>query len=462
MKFKLFTIVFLVGYYASFAQFGTEQLISMEAELPVSIIVADLDGDGFKDVLTGARSSNEVAWFKNVDGYGSFGPIIPIWQSNEVKRVQMADLDGDGDLDIIVCNNLLDTVHWHENLNGAGAFGTRQIVDMSADGVFDAVGADIDGDGDMDIVAAIDFEQSAVWYENLDGAGNFGTENSISFLLPSCRSVFPVDIDNDGDLDVVANSAGSTTISWFENTDGQGTFGPQNIVASGDPTYASDVISRDIDGDGDFDIIGTYNGADTVFWFENLDGAGNFSTEKLVTNEALQCTSIFAADLDNDGDQDVIYGSTPSAIEETSEVAWSENLDGLGNFGPKQVLSDKLMLTREVFAVDVDSDGDQDIFATSQNNNKIVWFENRTILGVDNNVIDTVAVYPNPTQSVLFISSPNIELIQVTITNNQGKTVVETKGKTNEVDVSALSSGVYVVTLSANKNVKIVKQFIKE
>lgn len=444
------------------AQFAAEQIISTEAELPVSIAIVDIDGDGFLDVVSGSRYTNGVAWFKNIDGQGSFGPLQLIDSSPEIWNVKAADLDGDDDIDVIVSAPSLDRVFWHENLDGLGVFGPQRVIDNAADNVNDAIAADIDGDGDLDIVSAIDFEQSAVWYENKDGLGNFYPRKYISFLLLSCRSVFPADIDNDGDLDVVANSAGNVTISWFENIDGQGNFGPQHIVnEQPQPTYVSDVFCADIDGDGDLDIIGAANGENRVLWHENLDGLGAFGPQRIVTNEALSCTSIFCVDLDNDGDIDVVFGSTFSSNEENSEVAWCENLDGSGNFGAKQVIGNTLQLTRAVYAADIDGDTDMDVFAASQNNNKVVWYENLTVLGVTDNSLVDIKVYPNPSSDKIFIDSTNKFIDQVVIYDILGKQLFSKHENVKEVDISHLQNGMYFLRI-ATDNGELIKKIIKE
>ena len=458
MKTKII-IFFIFVQSMVYAQFGPEQIIGTEAELPVSLMVADMDGDSFLDILCGSRSTNGVTWYKNMDGLGAFGPLQLIIDLPEIYNVHAADLNGDGYTDVIVSATSLDRILWLKNLDGSGSFGTPQIIDNAADNVNDAIAVDIDGDGDLDIVAAIDQQSSAAWYENLDGLGNFSARKLISSGLLACRSVFAADIDNDGDLDVVANSADMVTISWFENLDGQGVFGPQNIVA-GQAPYVADVFCADIDGDGDLDIMGCTNGDNRVAWHENLDGLGTFGPQRVVTNEALQCTSIFCADLDHDGDMDVLYGSTPSAIVENSEIAWSENLDGLGTFGPKQVIGNTLKLTRAVYAADIDGDTDMDVFAASQNNNKVVWYENLTILGVGDNSNSNLRVYPNPSNDKIFIDSKKESIEGIIVYNVLGKQLFSKKGNLKELDISNLQNGMYFLQITTEEG-SFVKKILK-
>ncbi len=458
MRFQL--LCFLISH-SVFAQFGPEQLISTEVNGPVSIVVADMDGDTYPDVVTGARFTNEVAWFKNLDGLGNFSEVQHISSSDETRSVHVADLDMDGDLDVLAAGTAADQIFWQENLDGQGNFGPQQNIDTDADNVNDAIGADLDGDGLLDVLAAIDFQQSAVWYKNL-GGGVFGARQEISFTVLSCRSIYAADLDNDGDLDVVANSGGSVTVSWFENLDGLGTFGPKRVVA-GEALYVADVVCADIDGDADLDIMGVTNAEGKVAWHENLDGQGNFGPQRVVTNLAMSCTSIHLADLDNDGDMDVIFGNTPTSTEETSEVAWSENVDGLGNFGPKQVLTTAFQFTKQVYAADVDGDTDMDIFAVAQNNDKVAWFENLTILGIDEqSLVNKISIYPNPANSILHINAKRASLSSITISDSSGKLLSTIIEEVDQIDVSHYNSGVYLVTLESVSGYKSVKKFLKE
>ncbi len=81
--------------------------------------------------------------------------------------------------------------------------------------------------------------------------------------------------------------------------------------------------------------------------------------------------SVHAADLDGDGDPDVL-----SASEIDAKIAWYENLDGLGTFGPQQVITTQALWATSVYAADLDGDGDPDVLSASYNDNKIAWYEN--------------------------------------------------------------------------------------
>ncbi len=102
----------------------------------------------------------------------------------------------------------------------------------------------------------------------------------------------------------------------------QETFGPQQIINS----VALDAVSIDIadlDGDGDFDVLGAYS--NIIDWYEH-DGTGSFIAQFNITFIGNNPSSIRAVDLDSDGDMDVLAASISD-----NKIAWYEN-DGAGNF----------------------------------------------------------------------------------------------------------------------------------
>ncbi len=118
-------------------------------------------------------------------------------------------------------------------------FQDHTIIDNSnaTDGAISVFATDLDGDGDMDVLSAslvdnyVDDDKIA-WYENTDGLGTFGPQQIITTEADGASSVFAADIDGDGDMDVLSASWYDDKIAWYENTDGQGTFGPQQIITT--------------------------------------------------------------------------------------------------------------------------------------------------------------------------------------------------------------------------------------
>src|SRR5690606_22232669 len=170
--------------------FGPIRVITTQAERAIGLYVADLDNDGDMDVLSASYFDNKIAWYENMDGLGAFGPQQVLTNDAlSTRDVYAADLDGDGDMDVIAASTADDRVIWFENLDGLGNFGPLKVINSNANGVISIRAADIDGDGDKDVIAAIFGDGKISWYENMDGLGSFSTEKVVSNLTPTVRLV---------------------------------------------------------------------------------------------------------------------------------------------------------------------------------------------------------------------------------------------------------------------------------
>jgi hypothetical protein len=354
--------------------FTLRKVISNTIIGPFSIYPADLDKDGDEDLLYGAAQSNTVGWLENklIHRSGAY-PVRDVISTDTIaiRSVYAADLDGDGDLDTLSASPDDNKVAWYENIDGAASYGPQQVITTSAMGAYYVTAADIDCDGDQDVLSASRADSRLIWYENTDGTGNFSSGTNITTLASFAQSVHAADIDGDGDYDTVSASADDNRVAWYENTDGAGTFGPQQTLTTS-ASRARHAITDDIDGDGDLDIIQASSGDDTVSWFENTDGTGTFGSEQLITNLADGATWVDTGDLDGDGDIDVLSAEFNAG----ANISWYENTDGAGTFGAKMQIGPIISTPRNVFAVDLDLDGDLDVMLASNGDNTLAWHEN--------------------------------------------------------------------------------------
>jgi hypothetical protein len=181
----------------------------------------------------------------------------------------------------------------------------------------------MDGDGDMDIVGTVKYDYRVMWWENTDGEASNWTEHTIEDNIGSASSILTVDLDKDGDMDVIsADYHGS--ISWWENLDGFGSSWNRNDIDQDFGGSRIDYVG-DIDGDGDLDITGvdkpntTYA---TIYWWENLDSSGLSWKRKAISYKYNfeGAKSSYAADMDGDGDLDVL-----GAAYSDDAIAWWQN-----------------------------------------------------------------------------------------------------------------------------------------
>jgi hypothetical protein len=300
---------------------------------------------------------NDSATAAGFAGTTSFSRRIVRDSFDIPTSVFAADLDEDGDQDLITSDWNTATVAWHEN-DGFGNF-TMRVLDEHTAGASSVFAADVDGDGDNDVLAASYYYDEISWHEN-DGSGHF-----IQHIIPSPADgpvfVSAADVDGDGDIDVLSASHEDGRITWFENN-GAESFTAHTITDT--LSVPNQAIAADVDGDGDMDILTASQNDDTIAWFEN-DGAENF-TKHVITDTADGARSVAGHDVDGDGDMDVLSGS---AGDDT--VAWYEN-DGHQNFA-RNLLTDDASGGSDVMIVveDLDGDGDGDILA-----GVAAWFEN--------------------------------------------------------------------------------------
>jgi len=188
---------------------------SLNVEVPAGVI-----GSVEIVVNVGAESVTCSKMFTVIppgSGNASFSPQqIISTLANGARSVYVADLDGDGDLDVLSSSYYDDEIAWYEN-TGNGTFGSQQIISTLADGAYSVYAADLDGDGDLDVLSASATDDEIAWYENT-GSGTFGSQQIISTLANGARSVYAADLDGDGDLDVLSASYLDDEIAWYENT----------------------------------------------------------------------------------------------------------------------------------------------------------------------------------------------------------------------------------------------------
>ena len=454
MKFRYLFFCLLI-FSQTRAQFGQQRIISSDARMARSVFAADINGDGHQDVIVSARVGDfHIAWFENLDGAGNFGEphVIEDDFFDQIYIVVAADLDGDGDIDVLASARHTGEIVWYENLDGEGNFSAGKIIDIIPK-TKSVIAADVDWDGNLDIIGVSD-NHGLFWFKNLDGNGNFSEQKIIDGQIFS-RSVVAVDFDGDGDLDILISGTGNYRISWYENLDGQGNFGPKQII-DGTGMSAYMVAAGDINGDGAMDIVFAASGDDEVAWFENLDGLGNFGSKNVISNNVGNATAVYIADLDNDGDLDVLATS----IEVYGgEVVWFENLDGAGNFSEKKVISTEVMSPYSVIAADIDGDGDMDVVSASQNDNKVAWYRNQT-LRVDDFQKDVFNVFPIPSNDKVFIDSKLYKIRQITVFDMLGQNVMQFEGNHLEIELSQLPVGMYFMHIKTDQET-VVRKIIK-
>jgi len=441
--------------------FGSNNIIfQTEKNTSISIYPCDIDGDGDFDVLSASFLHNRIAWYENINGMGTFGDQQIITDSaKRAASVYACDIDGDGDFDVLSASEGDDKISWYENTDGLGTFGDQQIITDFTKGACSVYACDIDGDSDFDVLSASMADSTIAWYENTDGKGVFGDQQVITTYNDGAIFVYACDIDGDGDMDVLSASHYDGKIAWYENLNALGSFGNQQIITNS-ADWATSVYTCDIDGDGDMDVLSSSNENRKIYWHENTDGKGTFENQKTInTNYAIEGRiSFYACDIDRDSDFDVLYASS------TGSIAWFENSDGKGAFKERQIIAIDGLTALSVYACDIDGDNDIDVLWSSDS--KIVWNENLGKQIDDKNTSlqqNEICIYPILNQDLVCFKYPNNYIENITIFDYTGKQIINKvyKRHIESMDLSYLVSGVYLLKIKTDTEIFSIK-FIKK
>jgi hypothetical protein len=405
----------------AFSQNLQEHLIENGQAFDVSKVhSADIEGDGDLDVFT-VQNLNNIDWYENLgNGNFSFQRIISS-DAMGIRDVNTGDFDQDGDLDVVSASIDDSKIAWYTNL-GNGYFSSSLNVDVNLLGAVDLEVYDVNNDGKPDILAAGQIEDHLVWYQNL-GNGQF-SEKQIIGSFTGITNIKLGDIDNDGFKDILAYSGSGYSVVWWKNNTIGGFDFVETINTSSADTRST--VLSDCDGDGDLDVI--IANATSVKLYKYSNGNFFLPTTLYTNNDIFTMAS---ADVDNDGDQDFVYGEAPTdgfelgffenngsgsytwiSFSNTREYVFSLNAEdynndglidimcanastnrvlyyesiGSSNFAPFKIISSNLQdFLEELRPVDLDSDGDLDVVATNSSSfgdpnrldeEKLSWYEN--------------------------------------------------------------------------------------
>ena len=322
--------------HSSTALFGPQRVISTLAHGGRSVVAADFDGDGSLDVATASMRDHRVSWYKNIDNGTSFGPQQILDQTAMgAWSVWAKDLDNDGDPDLLSVSMNNNQVCWYRNEDGKGTFSECIVITTKCICGMSVVTADFDQDGNVDLLVTMMNSNTIAWYRNTDGKGTFSSEIYVDKQSNRAMDAIAVDLNKDGYPDIVTANAGDNAIVFYLNHKNS-TFSRKKVVSS-NAMYAYSVIAGDFDGDGWIDLASASQDDGKIAWYRNLmqgDGIRLFSTEKVLDRSAAGARSIVTADFNKDGHLDLAIAS-----QDNNQIGWFANEDGLGNFSQKRLLS---------------------------------------------------------------------------------------------------------------------------
>ena len=365
----------------------TEHLIRDGYGYAYGIAAADLDGDGDLDLVSSDTVNDTLLWFEN-DGKGKFTQhVIRKGEPGWFERLAVGDIDGDGRPDVVVVKNKDGDVVWFRNPGKPASqpWQRHVICRGGLPGAYDVTLGDFDGDGRLDVAASSWVRGNRfVWFKNpgKDGFAREWPRHVIEDKLSETRTICAADFNGDGRIDLLGTASGASLVVWYENVGGRGKAPAWKKHVIDDkslaPIHGHPV---DLDGDGDLDVVMAFGMRDgvaakdkhLVAWYENVGKPGKGTAwKKHVIGELPYAFEAIAADLDGDGKPDVIA----TAWGSPGQVVWFANPGGKGPW-KKHVLKGRWPNANQVIAADLNGDGKPDLAAVAERgSNELRWWRN--------------------------------------------------------------------------------------
>jgi hypothetical protein len=357
-----------------------------------TVALWDMDGDGDLDAVVGSRfgGGGTLQQFRNTNDGIDLGfyytEIVDASSSTNADSIQyvaplLFDMDGDGDLDLVVSTvdgelGVLSNVGYSRKLHFTLDGQVMLASSVPANPVVDVAVWDVNADGHFDILVcrAMGVE---VWYgQSIDGFGTSTFRNSVAVQVVASTaasgeftSFAAADFDGDADVDILIGSTNGQAQLWWN----VGNASKLILESSGDnplqrfnlPTAEHvQLAAADVDGDGDIDVVMNQ------IYLENVGTArlpvfseATFFSQTLLDLNPLRLVLI---DLNLDGNIDAVVIDSNSKVH-VLESDGSNPASGVTNLksvseSRQPFTNIELALVGAVDAVDVDRDGDVDVF----------------------------------------------------------------------------------------------------
>lgn len=381
------------------------------------LAMADLDGDGIDDIVSVHESDTvydgrpvghvRIAWGSRDPDRWDLTTLASGPEVAAAEDVTLADFDADGDVDVLVACELAHLVYFANPGRTARTATWRSVVvpiTTHRGSYIRAFAADLDGDGRPEVSAANKGEQNPdpnspvisnlslylVPEDPLDGY--LWREQLLGQVRIPINAV-PVDLDDDGDLDIAAGSRAERRVLWFENLGGL-RFREHAIDVEDPPADLAitgfNMDYADLDGDGRRDIVSTAWPGSLVLLHRPARPDARWRWSLIGSAPPDQLVSVRLGDIDGDGDLDVFTGAYSGGPRDRDgplvtvddplgRIAWFENPgNGATPWRRHDISRRKRGMYDQWLLRDLDGDGDLDAIGTRGNSapyDGVIWLE---------------------------------------------------------------------------------------
>ena len=348
-----------------------------------AVVVADVNGDGFRDIVTADCENNTVTVFLN-NGDGTFQPGSSYFAGHYPQGVSVADLNGDGAMDIVSANSDSSDITVLTGDNTGTFQSARMGYTVGGNAWAQPVTADFNKDGKIDVIAANDVEGFSFSLMFLRGLGDGTLVAARDYYSPAAPAgesdygvgVASADFNGDGRPDFVVGNAASISAGvtvFVANPDGT----LQSGINYGSSANLNLVATGDFNGDGNQDIVASDALTGEVDLFLGR-GDGTFNAPQVFSAIAGPAGRIVAGDFNRDGKPDVAV------------TGWRGSLAVLLNDGTGTLLPPAVYNVAgggfEMAVADINGDGNLDLLIPNQSGSTLA-----ILLGVGDGTFNQIA-----------------------------------------------------------------------
>ena len=279
---------------------------------PICVKTADINGDGWLDIIIANSTFNVVYVMRNhtgVSGFFEFAPPVSFGTGAEPRKLTIADIDKDGKADIITANQSGNSISILRNTSVGNTISFAAKVDFTTAATPEGVSSgDLDSDGKTEIFVACGDADAISVFKNISTPGTISMEPKVDFTVGDYPwDAAAADIDGDGKLDIIGSNVGSSSISVLRNTTG-GTISFATHVPFATTASPRGLVITDFDADGKADVAtANWFSSSNVAVLKNTSSSGSLSFNAFNSyTTGTGPSTVIAGDFDSDGLMDMM------------------------------------------------------------------------------------------------------------------------------------------------------------